>query len=69
MCFLLLKNVLLVNARGGFSVNPHYGINDHPYIDELIVVGGIHTQGEFESHYALGRYQSPSTVLSRPHGD
>ncbi|OUS68895.1 glutamine amidotransferase [Pseudoalteromonas sp. A601] len=32
-----------VLARAGFSVNPHYSFADHPAIDLLIVVGGVHT--------------------------
>ena len=33
-----------VLARGGYSVNPHCTIHDHPPLDVLIVVGGVHTQ-------------------------
>ena len=32
-----------VNARGGFSVNPHYNFADCPELDVFIVVGGDHT--------------------------
>lgn len=32
-----------VIARAGFEVNPHYGFANHPSIDLLIVVGGVHT--------------------------
>ncbi|KPH65650.1 DJ-1/PfpI family protein [Pseudoalteromonas porphyrae] len=32
-----------VLARAGFSVNPHYSFDNHPAIDLLIVVGGVHT--------------------------
>jgi len=42
--FLVSETGKTVAARGGFSVNPHYGISDHPSIDVLIVVGGVHTQ-------------------------
>ncbi len=41
--FLVAEEVRAVNARGGYSVNPHYGFEDHPKIDLLVVVGGIHT--------------------------
>jgi len=44
-------NVFLVNeinksvqARGGYSINPNYNFFNHPKIDILIVVGGIHTE-------------------------
>jgi transcriptional regulator GlxA family with amidase domain len=42
--FLVAEQNAPVNARGGFSVNPHYDFNDHPLIDILIVAGGIHTE-------------------------
>lgn len=32
-----------VNARGGFQVLSHWQLEDHPPIDVLVVVGGIHT--------------------------
>lgn len=41
--FLVAENRAPVKARGGFSVNPDYDINDHPEIDVLIVAGGVHT--------------------------
>ncbi|MBC3766066.1 DJ-1/PfpI family protein [Neptunicella marina] len=41
--FLVAEKAGAVSARGGFSVNPHYGFNSHPPIDVLIVVGGVHT--------------------------
>jgi len=31
-------------ARGGFHVTPNYGFHNHPPIDVLIVVGGVHSQ-------------------------
>ncbi len=42
--FLMAERTNPINARGGFSVNPHYGFDDHPKIDVLIVVGGVHTE-------------------------
>lgn len=42
--FLVSEHCQPVPARGGFSVNPHYSIFNHPPIDVLIVVGGVHTQ-------------------------
>lgn len=33
-----------VLARGGYPVLPHYSINNHPDIDLLVVVGGVHTE-------------------------
>jgi len=41
--FLVAEENAPVNARGGYSVNPHYCFNKHPEIDVLIVSGGIHT--------------------------
>ena len=31
-----------IKARAGFSVNPTHGIDNHPKLDVLIVVGGYH---------------------------
>ena len=42
--FLVAEEVRPVNARGGYSVNPHYCFKDHPKIDVLVVVGGVHTE-------------------------
>ena len=41
---LVAEEKVPVIARGGYSVNPHYDFHDHPKIDILIVVGGIHTE-------------------------
>lgn len=42
--FLVAEEAHPVIARGGYSVNPHYGFKDHPKIDVLVVVGGVHTE-------------------------
>ncbi len=42
--FLVAENTDAVAARGGFNILPHYSIQDHPDIDLLVVVGGVHTQ-------------------------
>ena len=31
-------------ARGGFSVQSHFTLDDHPPLDVLLVSGGVHTQ-------------------------
>lgn len=41
--FLISETGQPVMARGGYEVNPAYGFSDHPAIDILIVVGGVHT--------------------------
>ena len=41
--FLVAEHAAPVIARAGFTVNPHYSFADHPAIDLLIVVGGVHT--------------------------
>lgn len=41
--FFVAEHAAPVIARAGFSVNPHYSFADHPVIDLLIVVGGVHT--------------------------
>lgn len=33
-----------VTARAGYSVNPAFGFHNHPVIDVLIVVVGVHTE-------------------------
>ena len=33
----------VITARGGYSLNPSFGFHNHPQIDLLIVVGGVHT--------------------------
>lgn len=40
--FLIGETGEIVVARAGYKVIPHYGFHDHPRIDVLIVVGGIH---------------------------
>lgn len=42
--FLVAEENSSVCARGGYNINPHYDLNDHPKIDLLIVVGGIHSE-------------------------
>ncbi|WP_354625289.1 DJ-1/PfpI family protein [Psychromonas sp. MME2] len=42
--FFVAQSADIVTARGGFLVKPHYDFSDHPHIDILIVVGGIHDQ-------------------------
>lgn len=41
--FLIAETMEPVAARGGFNVMPHYSIQNHPDIDLLVVVGGVHT--------------------------
>ena len=41
--FLVSQTGEMVTARAGFRVAPDYGFADHPAIDVLIVVGGVHT--------------------------
>ncbi len=42
--FLVAENEHPVIARGGYSINPHHDFNNHPRIDVLVVVGGIHVE-------------------------
>ena len=41
--FFVAESKSIINARGGFLITPHCCFDDHPPIDILIVVGGIHT--------------------------
>jgi len=42
--FLVSETGHTVTARGGYSVNPSYGFHNHPKLDVLMVVGGVHTE-------------------------
>jgi transcriptional regulator GlxA family with amidase domain len=42
--FFVAQTGKVVTARGGFQVQPHYSFADHPQIDVLIVVGGVHNE-------------------------
>ncbi|MFA0087449.1 DJ-1/PfpI family protein [Vibrio sp. 10N.261.51.F12] len=48
--FLVSETLEPVSARGGFNILPHYSIHNHPAIDLLIVVGGVHTKEMSKSH-------------------
>lgn len=50
--FLVSETGETVTARGDFNVQPHYGFSNHPGIDVLIVVGGVHT-GELQKPAVL----------------
>ena len=40
---LLIGEDRLVTARGGFRVETHFRLDEHPPIDVLVAVGGVHT--------------------------
>ena len=42
--FLISESGQQVTARGGYQVQPSYGFRNHPAIDLLIVVGGVHNK-------------------------
>ncbi len=48
--FLIGETGKIVNARGGYCVKPSYGFHNHPEIDVLIVVGGVHTAEISKAH-------------------
>ncbi|MGV2988128.1 DJ-1/PfpI family protein [Vibrio sp. E150_011] len=48
--FLVSETLEPVSARGGFNILPHYSIHNHPAIDLLIVVGGVHTEEMKKPH-------------------
>ncbi|MEM8766185.1 MAG: DJ-1/PfpI family protein [Pseudomonadota bacterium] len=50
--FLIAEEQRIVRARGGYLVQPHYSIDDHPTVDLLIVVGGVHLE-EMKNQRAL----------------
>lgn len=41
--FLIAQGINPVQARANFTVQPHYSFEDHPFVDVLIIPGGIHT--------------------------
>ncbi len=41
--FLISENKTIISARGGYMVNSHFTFENHPSLDILIVVGGVHT--------------------------
>lgn len=42
--FLIADQSRPVTGRGGFAVMPHFTIEDHPRLDVLMVVGGVHNE-------------------------
>jgi len=48
--FLVAESIKPIQARGSYSINPHYSIQTHPPIDVLIIVGGIHSQEINKAH-------------------
>ncbi|MDT0605237.1 DJ-1/PfpI family protein [Thalassotalea castellviae] len=42
--FFIGQTSQTISARGGFNIVPHFTFADHPKLDLLIVVGGIHDQ-------------------------
>lgn len=41
--FLISETGEAITARGGYKVIPDHGFHQHPKVDVLIVVGGVHT--------------------------
>ena len=50
--FLVGETGEKITARGGFQVSPAYSFDDHPPIDVLLVVGGVHS-GELQKPNVL----------------
>ncbi|MGL4905670.1 MAG: DJ-1/PfpI family protein, partial [Plesiomonas sp.] len=48
--FLIAEVLRTVTARGSFNVVPKYSLDDHPKIDVLIIVGGIHSEEMLKSN-------------------
>lgn len=48
--FFVSENDSIVKARGNFLVQSHFTVKDHPVIDVLVVVGGIHTEEVKKTH-------------------
>jgi len=41
---LISEKDLTITARGGYKVNSNFTFENHPLLDVLIVVGGVHTK-------------------------
>lgn len=50
--FLVSETGGIVTARGNYKVQPHYSFLNHPSIDVLVIVGGVHTR-ELEKQQVL----------------
>ena len=48
--FLVAESSHTVSARGGYEVRPGFSFADHPPIDVLVVVGGVHTEELKKQH-------------------
>lgn len=60
--FLLAELDTLVAARAGYQVLPHYGIQDHPPLDVLMISGGVHT-GEMANADVMAWIQSQAETV------
>ncbi|HBQ99072.1 MAG: DJ-1/PfpI family protein [Roseofilum sp. SBFL] len=48
--FLVAESNEPIKARGGYMVLPNFGFSNHPSIDVLIVVGGVHIREMRKTH-------------------
>ncbi|MDB9515905.1 DJ-1/PfpI family protein [Roseofilum reptotaenium CS-1145] len=48
--FLVAESNEPIKARGGYMVLPNFGFSNHPSIDLLIVVGGVHIHEMRKTH-------------------
>ncbi|CAK2750145.1 cyclohexyl-isocyanide hydratase [Vibrio crassostreae] len=62
--FLISETAEPVIARGGFKVLPDYSLTNHPKIDLLMVVGGVHTD-EMNKPNVLNWISSVSELASQ----
>ncbi len=64
---LIAEHNQLVKARGGFTVMPDCSINEHPPLDVLIVVGGIHDKEMFNApviNWIAKQYEKVNVLAS-----
>ena len=64
--FLIGETGETVIARAGYKVTPDYGFHDHPKIDVLIVVGGIHNDEMNKSEVIdwIAQQSKESTIVA-----
>ncbi len=61
--FLVSEAGESITARGGFSVMPKFNFDNHPPVDLLIVVGGVHT-AEMNKPNVLNWISNTATAAS-----
>ncbi|NAX23134.1 DJ-1/PfpI family protein [Vibrio sp. V39_P1S14PM300] len=62
--FFIAQEDALVNARGGMMISPHYHFANHPPLDMLLVVGGLH-QAQLDKPAVINWIRQQARQVSR----